>query len=102
RLLKRKILVRRLAAQETLGGIDLIITDKTGTLTMNRLEVDRVATPNGPLSGTARRDALHAAYCAEEEAWSAGGDARVDPVTRALHDALVAEEAEPRVPPGDL
>ena len=39
RLLRRDVLVRRLNAQETLGAVDLILTDKTGTLTLNRLEV---------------------------------------------------------------
>jgi Ca2+-transporting ATPase len=102
RLLKRKVLVRRLAAQETLGGVDLILTDKTGTLTMNRLEVRHVVTPDGPLTGAERREALHAAYCAEEEPWAAGSEARVDPVTRALYDVLVAEAAVPMLRPADL
>ncbi len=39
RLLRRKALVRRLASVETLGSCDVICTDKTGTLTCNRMTV---------------------------------------------------------------
>lgn len=52
RILKQKGLVRRLAATETLGGVTVICTDKTGTLTQGKMEVDRILTADGDSSAT--------------------------------------------------
>ncbi len=87
RLLRRGVLVRRLSAQETLGAVDLIITDKTGTLTRNQLELRDVLTPDGSVSGTRRVDVLLDALRTQEEAWSPVS-ARRGSFTRAIEAAL--------------
>jgi Ca2+-transporting ATPase len=45
RIAKRKAVVRKLAAVEALGSVTVIATDKTGTLTENRMEVRELDTP---------------------------------------------------------
>jgi Ca2+-transporting ATPase len=42
RLAKKKVLIKRLASVETLGGINTIFTDKTGTLTENKIDVNKL------------------------------------------------------------
>ncbi|OON69945.1 cation-translocating P-type ATPase [Hymenobacter sp. CRA2] len=47
RLARRNVLVKRLAAVETLGSTDVIFTDKTGTLTQNQMAVHTAWLPEG-------------------------------------------------------
>ena len=54
RMSRRNVIVRRLLAVEALGSCTYIATDKTGTLTVNKLTARKLVLPNGenwPVSG---------------------------------------------------
>ncbi len=47
RMAQRRVLVRRNRALESLGAVTVLCTDKTGTLTVNRMAVAAIVTPSG-------------------------------------------------------
>lgn len=82
RIAARKVLTRRLAAIETLGQTTVLCTDKTGTLTRNRMEVAALAVGDEllMLGGGVKLDALPETY------------------HRLLEYAVLASETDPHDP----
>jgi Ca2+-transporting ATPase len=77
RLSKQHAIVKRLKAVETLGAVTVIATDKTGTLTENRMEVQALyPDPN-------RQEALTIGVLCNDAALD-GGDFAGDPLETAL------------------
>ena len=103
RLLRRGVLVRRLNAEEVLGAIDLIVTDKTGTLTVNRLDVASIRGPGGRIGEPAERRAiLVSGLRAEADAWARAEGTPPGAFTRALERALDAEGTSHDLPLDEL
>ena len=46
RLVKKKVVVKRLESIEDMGNVDVLCTDKTGTLTQNKIKVQDIVDPN--------------------------------------------------------
>jgi Ca2+-transporting ATPase len=97
RMARQNALVERLAAVETLGATTIIFTDKTGTLTENRLSVRCITLESGTLdlSSTGSESNL------ESDGTSRDQPAHPDPaLDRALSVAVLCNNAELEGPEG--
>lgn len=89
KLARRGAIVRQLRAAETLGAVTTICTDKTGTLTLNRMALDRAVPVTELLSeGETSKDLLlRSAGLASEDA---GDGVTLDPMDAAIRAAAPA------------
>ena len=63
RMARKKVIVKRLAAIENFGSMDVLCSDKTGTLTVGEISVDRHVNLRGePDEAVIRLAALNSAY----------------------------------------
>jgi P-type Ca2+ transporter type 2C len=106
RMARRHALVRRLPAVETLGSVSVIGSDKTGTLTADRMAVRRiwaagetVDVSGGPAPSEPLRELLRAAVLASDarivETEDGGTCVRGDPTEAALVVAAARTGLEP-------
>ncbi|MCP5279038.1 MAG: cation-translocating P-type ATPase [Thiobacillus sp.] len=104
RMVKQHALIRRLPAVETLGSVTYICSDKTGTLTQNRMHVRDVWLGEGG-QATASEDLYTALALNNDCVFTRGGHPKGDPTEVALflaaheagYDKRQLESANPRV-----
>jgi calcium-translocating P-type ATPase len=89
---KRNAIVKKLHSVETLGSVNVICSDKTGTLTMNQMKVESLVDVFGqPAEGTVQNIALRIGALANEAVYNwETREAIGDPTETSLINAAVA------------
>jgi Ca2+-transporting ATPase len=87
RISQKNVLARRMAAVETLGAATVLCTDKTGTLTQNRMSIRMLQVPSGSLDLEESKGELPEAFHElVEYGILASQEDPFDPMERALHE----------------
>ena len=95
RLSREGVLTRHINAIETLGATSVLCTDKTGTLTQNRMAVSALAVPNPPSPSQTNPGVSSTALRTDILRWSSTSTSLDSPFHPLLEHAILASAPQP-------